>query len=384
MIQILEMRCERMNDNINTDTLLPVGERLKPLLTKSCISESDMKALLAERGVYIGDGNKRLSIPILTLSILSPREFEKLQELQKTKEDSLKTRITRVNSQSNNNLNILIPQDIIKKDELIDEYDCFDFDTDLSFNIDTPDRMILDYAIIREDVTKDWANNKSRHTGRVEIEKSPTDSSICFNNEYTSLETEAINKRIIQTISKHLLMEGEISNKEKPFEITSDKFNNKQRFAFMLQLANNSPNGYLSFQAVKNIEIGPDKTFTMPNNAKWMEGSVKNIIINSEKGETLENVEYISDEQYHNFLILRQVQSQYQFNIGAAKGWCIVEYGFPHYFRSHARNNSFEVCVPKIYFSKDSKSENSRNASRAILKEFQIMIQQKYENVLED
>jgi len=110
-----------MNDNINTDTLLPVGERLKPLLNKSCISESDMKALLAERGVYIGDSNKRLSIPILTLSILSPKEFEKLQELQKTKEDSLKTRITKTKSQSDNNLNNLIPQDLIKKDELLDE-----------------------------------------------------------------------------------------------------------------------------------------------------------------------------------------------------------------------------------------------------------------------
>ena len=70
-----------MNDTINTDTLLPVGERLKPLLSKSCISESDMKNLLAERGVYIGNSDKKLSIPILTLSILSPREFEKLQEI---------------------------------------------------------------------------------------------------------------------------------------------------------------------------------------------------------------------------------------------------------------------------------------------------------------
>lgn len=372
-----------MNDSINTDTLLPVGERLKPLLNKSCISESDMKALLAERGVYIGDSNKRLSIPILTLSILSPKEFEKLQELQKTKEDSLKTRITKTKSQSDNNLNNLIPQDLIKKDELLDEYDCFDFNTDLSFNMDTPNKLVLDYAIIREDVTKDWANNKSRYTGRVEVEKTSTDSMICFNNEYTSSETETINKKIIKSVSNHLLTEGEISSREDTFEITSDKFNNNQRFAFMLQLANDSPNGYLFFQAVKNIEIGPDKTFTMPDNAKWMEGSVKNIIINSEKGETLENVEYISDKQYHDFLILRQVQSQYQFNIGAAKGKCIVEYGFPHYFRSHARNNFFEVSVRKIYFARDSKSENIRNASRAILKEFQAMVQQKYERVLE-
>ena len=376
------MGCEQMNDTINTDTLLPVGERLKPLLSKSCISESDMKNILAERGVYIGDSDKKSSIPILTLSILSPREFEKLQELQKTKEDSLKTKIIKAKSQSDKNLNNLIPQDLVKRDDLIDEYDCFDFDTDLSFNMDDQNKLVLDYTIIREDVTKDWANNKSRYTGRVEIEKSATQGMICFRNEYTSSETEVINKKIIKMVTNHLQILGEISNKESPFEITSDKFNNVQRFAFMLQLANDSPSGFLSFEAVKNIEIGPDRKVNMPDNTKWMGGSVKNIIINSEKGKTLENIEYISDKQYHEFLILRKVQAQYKFSFGVLEGQCIVEYGLPHYFRSHVRNHSFEVSVPKIYFSKDSKSENSRNASRFILKEFQDMIQQKYDSVL--
>lgn len=376
------MGYEQMNDTINTDTLLPVGERLKPLLSKSCISESDMKNILAERGVYIGDSDKKSSIPILTLSILSPREFEKLQELQKTKEDSLKTKIIKAKSQSDKNLNNLIPQDLVKRDDLIDEYDCFDFDTDLSFNMDDQNKLVLDYTIIREDVTKDWANNKSRYTGRVEIEKSATQGMICFRNEYTSSETEVINKKIIKMVTNHLQILGEISNKESPFEITSDKFNNIQRFAFMLQLANDSPSGFLSFEAVKNIEIGPDRKVNMPDNTKWMGGSVKNIIINSEKGKTLENIEYISDKQYHEFLILRKVQAQYKFSFGVLEGQCIVEYGFPHYFRSHVRNHSFEVSVPKIYFSKDSKSENSRNASRFILKEFQDMIQQKYDSIL--
>lgn len=341
-----------------------------------------MKNILAERGVYIGDSDKKSSIPILTLSILSPREFEKLQELQKTKEDSLKTKIIKAKSQSDKNLNNLIPQDLVKRDDLIDEYDCFDFDTDLSFNMDDQNKLVLDYTIIREDVTKDWANNKSRYTGRVEIEKSATQGMICFRNEYTSSETEVINKKIIKMVTNHLQILGEISNKESPFEITSDKFNNIQRFAFMLQLANDSPSGFLSFEAVKNIEIGPDRKVNMPDNTKWMGGSVKNIIINSEKGKTLENIEYISDKQYHEFLILRKVQAQYKFSFGVLEGQCIVEYGFPHYFRSHVRNHSFEVSVPKIYFSKDSKSENSRNASSFILKEFQDMIQQKYDSVL--
>lgn len=68
-------------EEINIKTLLPVGEKLKPLLSKSCISEADLKGILAERGVFIGDNSKQMSIPLLTLSIISPKEFEKLQEL---------------------------------------------------------------------------------------------------------------------------------------------------------------------------------------------------------------------------------------------------------------------------------------------------------------
>ena len=54
-------------EEINIKTLLPVGEKLKPLLSKSCISEADLKGILAERGVFIGDNSKQMSIPLLTL-----------------------------------------------------------------------------------------------------------------------------------------------------------------------------------------------------------------------------------------------------------------------------------------------------------------------------
>ena len=54
-------------EEINIKTLLPVGEKLKPLLSKSCISESDLKGILAERGVFMGHTSKQMSIPLLTL-----------------------------------------------------------------------------------------------------------------------------------------------------------------------------------------------------------------------------------------------------------------------------------------------------------------------------
>ena len=102
---------------------------------------------------------------------------------------------------------------------------------------------------------------------------------------------------------------------------------------FMLSIANNSPNGFLEFEAVKNIEIGPDRESKqpLPDSAKWMNGSVKNIIINSEKGETLENV---------------------------------------------------ESRLANIYFGKASKSQNVKNATRLILEEFEKLYQMQYHSCL--
>jgi len=165
---------------------------------------------------------------------------------------------------------------------------------------------------------------------------------------------------------------------------TAKEFNNNQRFMFMLSIANNSPNGFLEFEAVKNIEIGPDRESKqpLPDSAKWMNGSVKNIIINSEKGETLENVEYISDPSYHDVLILRQVQAQYRFEFGEMNGRCIIEYGFPHYFRKNVKGDSFESRLANIYFGKASKSQNVKNATRLILEEFEKLYQMQYHSCL--
>lgn len=369
-----------MGTTLNCQTLLPVGEKLKPLLNKSCISEANMKDILTKRGIFIGGSDKKISIPLLTLSILSPKEFETLQEFQKTKEDSLKIKTSKTVSLTEDNINTIIPLEIIEHKELVDDTNNFKFDTDLGFSIVNPNYLTLDYEIVREDVTKDWASNESRFSARVEVLKDLKSKEITFKSEFTSAETENINYKIIKKLTRHLKDKKEISPNDSIIEISSGKFTNLERFSFMLQLANDSPNGFLRFEAVKNIEIGPDKTFSMPDEGKWMEGSVRNIIINSEKGQTLENIEYISNPEYHESLILRQIQAQYKFEFGAVKGMCIIEYGFPHYFRTHTKGTSFETSISKIFFSKDSKGENVKSTSRKILSEFQSLYQNKFDN----
>lgn len=338
-----------------------------------------MKDILADRGVFISRSDKNLSIPILTLSIISPKEFERLKELQKTKEDAIKTKVSQLTSRDKFDLEDELPLELINVNDLLGEYDNFRFNTDLSFTVDSPNRLTMEYSIVRDDITKDWVNSTSEFTGRVEVEKNRDDGKITILDEYTSSETEIINHKIIDKISKYLFLNGSVC-KDKPVEITPEKFDNRNRFTFMLRLANNSPNGFLEFQAIKNVEIGPDSKVHIPED-KWISEDVQNLIINSVKGRTLGSLEYISDEQYRDFLILRQIQAQYKFNLDIASGTCIIEYGFPQYFRTHKRNTSFSSCISKVYFDKSTKNASETSTRRAILKEFNLLLQDEFKNI---
>lgn len=173
-----------MSNTINTEILLPIGEKLKLLLNKSCVSETDMNDILADRGVFISRSDKNLSIPILTLSIISPKEFERLQELQKTKEDAIKTKVSQLTYRDKSDLEDELPLELINVNDLLGEYDNFRFNTDLSFTVDSPNRLTMEYSIVRDDITKDWVNSTSEFTGRVEVEKNRDDGKITILDEY--------------------------------------------------------------------------------------------------------------------------------------------------------------------------------------------------------
>ena len=76
------------------------------------------------------------------------------------------------------------------------------------------------------------------------------------------------------------------------------------------------------------------------------------------------------------------VQAQYRFEFGEMNGRCIIEYGFPHYFRKNVKGDSFESRLANIYFGKASKSQNVKNATRLILEEFEKLYQMQYHSCL--
>lgn len=371
--------------SIDIHTLLPVGEKLKPLLSKSVVTDADMKNILRQRGVFLGKGDKKSIIPFLTMSILAPKEFEQLQELQKSKEDTMKFRNLKVQTKSEKNLSDILPSDLIEIEELKDTVLNCTFNTDVDFQVINPNKMIIEYEISREDITKDWANSESKFNGRIEVIKNKSKKEVKFMSEYTSTETADINNELIKKISHYLVSQNEVDDNAEIFEITSDKLNNEQRFKFLLSLAQDSKGGMLEFKSVKNLEIGPDKTIDLSscNLDVLLDNSVKNIIINSEKGETLQNIEYVTNKEYHKILILRAIQIEYKFEISGAYGSCIVEFGFPHFFRSNKKSQEFEVTINKIWFGKNSVGQGVKTASRKILDELNEFYQVQFYNIIQ-
>lgn len=369
--------------SIDIQTLLPVGEKLKPLLNKSVITEADMKNILRKRGVFVGENDKKKIVPYLTMSLISPKEFEELQELQKTKEDTLKFRNKSVESSSLTNLIDVIDVDLIDVDEIDGKLDNCTFNTDINFQVKDSNKMIIEYEVSRNDITKDWANAESKFNGRIEIEKNMTTKEINFVSEYTSIETEEINGVILDQVIGELKEKKEIKEDTKIFEIKSDDFTNEERFKFLLSLAKDSPNGLLKYKSVRNIEIGPDKTTNLhiTQSTVLLDNSVKNIIINGEKGETLQNIEYVTNEIYHKVLILRAIQVEYSFNVVGANGTCIIEYGFPHFFRSYKKTKVFEVTINKLWIGKNSVGSNIKSTSRKVLNECNDFYLREYKKI---
>lgn len=369
--------------SIDASVLLPNGEKLKPLLKKSVITESDMHRILKKRGVFNTNKDRKYAVQFLTTTLISPKEFEELQELQKTKEDSVKVRNTVIKSKTESSLLGVINTDLVDSEQLETDENSCTFQTDTSFNVENENHLYIEYEVLREDITSDWASLNRKFVGRVDIIKDALTKEIKFTSEYTSSETEGINSEIIKRINNSLKEKDEVEMKSDLAKYTSDRLQNKERMIFMLALAADIADN-LKFRSVKNIEIGRDKSLRleMEKSGLLFDDGVKNVIINGEKGETLNNIDYIVNDEYYDFLILRALQVEYSFDYVSASGICILEFGFPHFFRKAQKSKEFEVTVNRVYLNKGSKGENVKSITRKIMADFNDYYQKEFNSIL--
>lgn len=348
---------------ISIAQMLPFGFALRPLLNDSCLTDSDLNNVLKSRGVFLGNAEKKSTIPLIVTMVLSPKEFEMLQERQETKESNPKHRNSTVQSKSANSLIAAISEFNISVDN-IEELNDIELITPMNFATLSENHLQLVYSIIRKDLTRDWVRPVSRHTGKVEIKKNDESNIVEICNEYTSKETDDINKQVINNLLSFLKEKQEVDDKTET--VSANDFTNRERFNFMLQLASDSDDGSMKFVEIKDIELGPDPESPPKDPNSIIQQNVKKVIIN---GNALEGNSLLKNDADKDHLILRSVEAKYEFNHKGTKGFCVLQYGFMHFFRNQNTSQEFQVAL--LYLN--SKAINKAALNNFVLEQFEQM-----------
>lgn len=361
--EVLEMS-ESLLPDVSVSRMLPFGVTLRPLLVQSCLTDSDLNSLLRERGIYINNVERQKLVPLIMKMILSPYEFELLLEKQTSKEDAPKRRNVQVNSQTQTSLFVAMRDYQIDKGNVIPAtVQNAEVSSPITFFPASENEIIVSYSIKRQDLTKDWVTPSSIHAGSVTFIKNCSSGSVQINSEYTSKETDDINRRIISLYTNHLKQIGEIGNTEN--RILPDDFTNRERFNFLLRIVGNTVEGSLIFLGINDFEIGPDPDNPPIDGSGLMTQNVRKMILNGRKLE--ENLAKISDDEKEH-LMLRSLQVNYEVNFQGKKHRCRIDYGFMSFFRNQNTMPEFQYSVTLL---KASGVPSERAVQKFIMETFE-------------
>lgn len=353
------MEENKSNQKLNIDTILPFGDNLRPLIaSSSSLSDNDLKNFLAQKGIFVSSTSREIAVPLITMGLLSPLEFEALREKQKDKEASIKRRNREMKWTSDKTLfesmkGVQIPfTDLIPKRSSNYEIRNFERFKPIDGN---QNHLIATYEIERTDRTKDWAAQHSIHTGVIELQLTDDKKVLKVAMEHTADETHDVNEKSIKFVRDYLVGNNYISN-EKPKRITFSDFDNSSRVKFLLNLLNDAldDSDTFKFKQITDVDISIDTNQTLPEKIKWMEAKVSNMKF---KGQSLHETDLLKDPEFHSSLIFSGVKASYAFESAASKGTCTFEFGFPSKGNIPTADSEFIYRLSNFTFESENKTK---------------------------
>lgn len=332
----------------SVDKILPYGETIRGFLNQSFLTESDMRMLLRERGVFLSDYSKNNSVPFITSSLVSPEEFDGLKDAQGTREDSPKrtnevlywnhgsdTLKTAIDENRGAILEALVPKNcnykLLSKPRIVFEG-----------TNNNQAKILLD--IERNDLNKSWFEAKNSFTAEVFLDLDVEKEQLRVTKTYSSEET----KDVVSTLTRNLrftLIEKGYVNKEKKIETIRFKdFDNKSRFSFLTKLGRGLNDNTLSveFKDTTDIQFKSDPDVTLPEHLKWMNDKSK-VIFN---GKNIHQTDFLTVAENYQLLIVWSIETTYRFNLGNVMGSLILYLGFPDY--SRGQNENAELVITPV------------------------------------
>lgn len=306
------------------DKVLPFGAMMKPIISSTSLSETDLKSFLIRKGIYIGNKEKQNTVPLLSTLLLSPKELNDLKYLLKAKEDRVKSVPRTIEIGTHNPTTKELGNFVHKGLEDVDKMrlpsNCIFANKPKVTEDDDEIRVI--FSLEKQNTTKDLITGKIHSEGAIVYKKATKE--ILGHIDYTSPETYIVGTSIFKKVEQVLFDNKVIADTFASIQF--DSFNNLERIDFFLSFLILKGNMIFSNPKLEYILIKPDKTLPrkLPFDLESLKTKVNHLAIT---GQELESV-HLFDKDYKTCLLMQKVKIKYDFDYSRERGKCIVELDF--------------------------------------------------------
>lgn len=328
--------------------ILPIGDQLRAMISQSFLTGKHLRDLLSSKGVFIDENDKNKSVPLLMNTILSPKEFLKLVESQKTKEEKFKVNTLTLPCKTDKALLDIIPANFsinkIIKENIVYKPN-YKVKANPQFTYVGKDKksIQLEYEIERENRTKDWVNTKTTHKTLITIEKKANNEiSLVLTKSYTSKETNDINEMVLRNLKGHFKNANIVKEEVDFVRILFKDFTNQNRIQFLYSFTSPALSRHLEFVEITDLNVHIDPDVDTPNEIKEFITGIDKLKIN---GKELQEHIFITKNDYHEKIVFSSISLKYKFNFNGIEGNCIVEYSFPAYLFKQRTNAEFQFDI---------------------------------------
>lgn len=348
--------------------IIPQGDVLRQLLAKSSTSEANINSLLREKGVFLSVGDKNVSVPLLMKSIISPKDFFFLSEIQKKKEDAIKYRTISIKCSRDFDWSDIIDNVDINK-LIVDNHTYkpnYSVMGQPNFYYENNNTIALDYSIERENLLSDMYNSKTIHKGSIILNKSKIDNNeiqVSIQHNFTTKETLEVNDILIGGLKKKLKDNSIINSNNDIITIKFNNFDNVNRIQFFYSFIQDF-SIYMSFKSITDINLYFDENIESHKDIKDFLDKLDNLKLN---GRELQEHILVTNKEYYPKLIFATIKLKYSFNINGIKGLTSVNIGFPDYIKSKDESSEFQMSIEINLEKEFKKGGNEKEIRKKVL-----------------
>ena len=341
------------------NNIIPQGDVLRQLLAKSSTSETSINSLLREKGVFLSVGDKNVSVPLLMKSIISPKDFFFLSEIQKKKEDTIKYRTISIKCSRDFEWSEIINNHTYKPNYSVIAQPNFYYENNLN-------TALLEYSIERENLLSDMYNSKTTHKGSIILNKrkiSDNKIQLSIQHNFTTKETLEVNDILISRLKEKLKDSSIINSNNDIITIKFNNFNNVNRILFFYSFIQDF-SIYMSFKSITDINLYFDENIESHKDIKDFLDKLDNLKLN---GRELQEHILVTNKEYYPKLIFATIKLKYSFNINGIKGVTWVNIGFPDYIKSKDEFSEFQMSIEMNLDKEFKKREKEKEIRKKIL-----------------